>query len=114
MTFEAHGSAHSCALDSTSEAATLPAAVIEQLLVLLADDDGYRARFEANPREALREIGYVTPAGDVGVFGRDPVMAFSYFHGGLASKEKIAAGRTRWLAQLRANEQIFGPFSMCA
>jgi putative modified peptide len=92
----------------------LPAAVILALLDKLAGDDDFRARFEATPRAALRELGFETPAAQRDVPGADPVLAFAYFHGGLASKQKIAAGRERWLEQLGAGAQIFGPFSMCA
>ena len=115
MNFDARSGADhdTCAL-ATNRSASLPAAVIEQLLDLLTADDGFRTRFEANPREALREIGYETPSEQAGNRELDPVMAFDYFHGGLASKSKIAAGRERWLAQLREKEQVFGPFSMCA
>jgi putative modified peptide len=100
--------------DAAGKVARLPTAVITALLDLLAEDDDFRARFESAPRAALRELGYETPAEQRDVPGADPVMAFAYFHGGLASKHKIAAGRERWLAQLGAGERIFGPFSMCA
>ena len=116
MNFDTRSDAdlNGCTLATAGKAATLPATVIEPLLELLANDDAFRARFEANPREALREVGYETPAGCVGIRELDPVMAFDYLHGGLASKAKINAGRATWLAQLREKEQIFGPFSMCA
>jgi putative modified peptide len=115
MTFEARGEARCApALAPAGPSATLPATVIAQLLQLLTANDGYRARFEANPREALREIGYDTPALCQGIRELDPVMAFDYLHNGLASKEKIVAGRDAWLARLRNEEQIFGPFSICA
>ncbi|HEX5130018.1 MAG TPA: NHLP-related RiPP peptide [Usitatibacter sp.] len=99
---------------STTRSACLPDSVIRALLDRLAEDDGFRARFEADPRAALIEVGYETPTAQRGVPGADPVLAFDYFHGGLASKAKIAAGRELWLKQLRDGEQIFGPFSICA
>jgi putative modified peptide len=92
----------------------LPHAVITALLDVLGEDDAFRARFESDPRAALRDIGYETPASQRGVAGCDPVLAFAYFHGGLASKQAILAGRERWLAQLRASERVFGPFDLCA
>jgi putative modified peptide len=99
---------------ATGKAARLPTQVITALLDLLVEDDDFRARFESAPRAALRELGYETPEAQRDVPGADPILAFAHFHGGLASKEKIAAGRERWLAQLSAGLRIFGPFDFCA
>jgi putative modified peptide len=42
--------------------ATLDAQLVDRLLDLLSMDDDYRARFQAEPRTALYEIGYQSPA----------------------------------------------------
>jgi putative modified peptide len=115
MLFEARNEIESNeqSLVAISRRATLPEVIIAPLLELLSTDDAYRARFEANPRAALRELGYETPAGREGIRELDPVMAFDYFHNGLASKEKIVAGRAGWLARVQGDERIFAPFDMC-
>lgn len=88
----------------------------DQLLALLSTDDAYRARFEANPRAALRELGYETPAAHLGVFDLDPVTSFRQFEGGLASKAALLAARDQ-LRQTRdrgGDPAIFAPFDFCA
>ena len=117
MMFDAHGESevHAESLAPFAKSTRLPVPIIDALLDLLAEDEGFRARFEANPRAALLELGYETPAAAQGVLGADPVLSFGYFHGGLASKEKVAATRDRWHSELRNRQQaIFGPFDMCA
>lgn len=42
-------------------AAPLDAQLADRLLDLLSTDDDYRARFQGDPRTALREIGYESP-----------------------------------------------------
>ena len=42
--------------------APLSAELADRLLDRLSTDDGYRARFQADPRTALEEIGYQSPA----------------------------------------------------
>jgi len=103
-------------LSASSEACaparvTLSMHVATRLLDLLASDDAYRARFEANPRAALLEVGHETPAAHLGVFGLDPVMNFSHFEGGLASKAVLAATRNHLLS---SGAEIFAPFDMCS
>lgn len=91
--------------------------VARALLEKLATDDDFRARFERDPRASLGELGHQTPAADVGVHGRDPVMHLQTLRGGLASKEKIAADTESLLASYKspdATAQAFFPFSMCA
>lgn len=95
-------------------------AVVRKLLDALSNDDAFRAAFEADPREALRGLGHETPERDVGVEGRDPVLPFQELRGGLASKEKIAAGRERMERSYDSatvtgvKGGIFGPYDFCA
>ena len=94
--------------------------VVERLLDALAGDDAFRAAFESDPRQALRSLGHVTPDRDLGVEGRDPVLPFLNLRGGLASKERIAAGRERLASSYRTATEtgvrggVFGPFDFCA
>lgn len=94
--------------------------VVDKLLHGLANDDDFRAAFERDPRAALSSIGHDTPTEDVGVEGKDPVLPFMTLKGGLASKDKIAAGRQRMAEAYRNSKlvgvsgAIFGPFDMCA
>ena len=88
--------------------------VVDKLLHGLAHDDEFRAAFEKDPRAALRSIGHETPAADVGVEGKDPVMNFATLKGGLASKQKIAASRDQLMSDHQNNVAIFFPFQMCA
>ena len=95
-------------------------AVVDKLLHGLANDDDFRASFERDPRAALAGIGHTTPAEDVGVEGKDPVLPFLKLKGGLASKDKIRANKDQLASDYRAANQvgtqgaIFGPFEMCA
>ena len=94
--------------------------VVRRMLDALSNDDDFRDAFERDPRGALRSLGYETPAEDVGVPGRDPVLPFLELRGGLASKEKIAAGRDRLAQSYYAavttslKGTAFGPFDLCA
>ena len=94
--------------------------VVDKLLGGLADDDAFRAAFERDPRAALSSIGHVTPAANVGVEGKDPVLPFLKLKGGLASKEKIRASKDKLASDYRSATQvgtagaIFGPFIVCA
>lgn len=94
--------------------------VVDRLLEALATDDAFRTAFAADPRAALRGLGHETPERDVGVEGRDPVLPFLELRGGLASKERIAAGRQRMSSDYRTASvagvkgAIFGPFDICA
>jgi putative modified peptide len=94
--------------------------VVEKLLNGLANDDDFRAAFERDPRAALSSIGHDTPAEDVGVEGKDPVLPFLQLKGGLASKDKIKANKDRMAAAYKSADKvgvagaIFGPFDMCS
>ena len=94
--------------------------VVDKLLHGLAHDDEFRAAFEQDPRAALSGIGHDTPEQHVGVEGKDPVLPLMQLRGGLASKEKIAAGKDRLASSYRTSSQvgvagaIFGPFVICA
>lgn len=94
--------------------------VVDRLLEALATDDAFRASFEADPRAALRGLGHETPEEDLGVEGRDPVLPFLQLRGGLAPKERIAAGRQRMASDYRSASVtgvrgvVFGPFDICA
>jgi putative modified peptide len=98
------------------------AEVAEKLLDKLATDDDFRALFEKDPRAAMRQLGHDTPSADRGVENRDPVLPLQHLKGGLASKEKIAAGRDRMLATYRAGAPAdgsptllaFWKFDLCA
>ena len=74
----------------------------DKLLAKLASDDAFREHFSKDPRAALKDLGYETPAADVGVEGSDPVMCL----GGqlaLASKQDIAAARQKLQTQLSSS-----------
>lgn len=92
--------------------------VAERLLDKLATDDAFRASFASDPRAALRQLGHETPSADRGVDGRDPVVSLQHLKGGLASKEKIAAGRERMLDTYRSGDAstvlAFSKFDICA
>lgn len=97
----------------------LPYDVASALLDKLATDDAFRARFQADARAALKELGYETPAGDHGQRGRDPVLDMEHPRGGLASKEKVAATRDQFLSTARTAEDgtvtvASQPFDFCA
>lgn len=87
------------------EVVRFSADVIDALLSKLSSDDGFRALFVANPRDALRLVGHVTPASDAGIPGLDPV--FCCQTSGLASKEEFAATREA----LRERLEIQNPFA---
>ena len=95
--------------------------VVARLLDGLANDDAFRAAFEADPRAALRSIGHETKPQHVGVEGKDPVLPFLTVQGGLASKESIAADSDRLASGYLASEEAdvqggppFAPFDFCA
>lgn len=91
--------------------------VATTLLDKLSTDDDFRARFERNPRAALRELGHETPPADHGVQGRDPVMNFAELRGGLASKESIAASAPALLAAYDPAAEtnlLSEPYTHCA
>lgn len=108
--------------------ARLPANVAEKMLDGLIKDDAFRELFEKNPRAALHKIGYDTPEADRDWKDRDPVLPLFRLKGGLASKEKLAAGRNAMLAKFRAHDPVgmsltssarapallpFGDFDVC-
>lgn len=78
-----------------------PAPIVDALLDKLSSDDAFRAQFQADPRAALKQLGYETPADKVGVAGEDPVMCCQVKQ--LAPKQQIAqtreAMRERFLIQ---------------
>lgn len=94
--------------------------VVRRMLDALSNDDEFRAAFERDPRGALRSLGHETAAEDLDVEGRDPVLPFLDLRGGLASKEKISAGRDRLQRSYESaavtglKGGIFGPFDLCA
>ena len=93
--------------------------VANKLLDKLSTDDDFRALFEADPRAAMSQLGHETPEADHGIEGRDPVLPFQRLKGGLASKEKIAAGSEQMkqsyqASTLGAGARIFGPFDFCS
>jgi putative modified peptide len=98
----------------------IPSSIVARLFDALSEDDAFRAAFEADPRAALSGLGYETPERDVGVEGRDPVLPFLDLRGGLASKDKIRAGRDRLQRSYdtatvtSVKGQAFGPFDLCA
>jgi putative modified peptide len=71
----------------------------DKLLDKLSSDDAFRAHFKKDPRAALKELGYETPAEDLGVEGSDPVMCCDG-NLALASKQDIAAARQKLQTQL--------------
>ena len=94
--------------------------VVARLLDGLANDDEFRALFESDPREALRSIGHETKPQHLGVEGKDPVLPFLKFQGGLASKEAIASDTDRLASSYLATDETqvagraFGPFDFCS
>ena len=94
--------------------------VVDKLLHGLAHDDDFRAAFEQDPRAALSRLGHDTPEEHVGVEGKDPVLPFMSLKGGLATKDKIAAGREQLATAYRSSSEVgvkgavFGPFDICA
>jgi putative modified peptide len=86
--------------------------IAARLVELLSTDDGFRERFTADPREALRELGFETPEADRGKRGRDPILGLENPQGGLASKEKIAANSDMLLASFQGDEEV--GFKVCA
>lgn len=94
--------------------------VVARLLDGLANDDAFRALFESDPREALRSIGHETKPQHLGVEGKDPVLPFLKFQGGLASKESIASDADRLASSYLSTDEtqvagrIFGPFDFCS
>lgn len=92
-----------------------------KLIDKLSTDDAFRARFVLNPRAALRDLGHETAVADLGIVGRDAVLAFTVLRGGLASKEAVSANRDALMAVLseRATENVasgyaFHQFDICA
>jgi putative modified peptide len=76
----------------------MDSAVADRLLDLLSTDDDYRARFQANPRIALEEIGYQSPA--MSTMAANGAMRIAVPEAlidcrveNLAPKEVISAGR---------------------
>lgn len=71
----------------------------DKLLAKLSSDDAFREHFRKDPRAALKELGYETPADEVGVEGSDPVMCLDG-NLALASKQDIASARHQLQTQL--------------
>ena len=94
--------------------------VMGRLFDALTTDDEFRDAFASDARAALRSLGHETPARVLGVPGRDPVLPFLELRGGLASKEKIAAGRERLergyntATVTGVTGTIMAPFDLCA
>ena len=82
--------------------------VVEKLLDRLGNDDAFRALFQSDPRAALKQVGHETPAADIGVAGKDPVMCCQ--NATLGSKEAIRSGRD----QLQKRLMIFNPLAFFA
>ncbi|CAN5292080.1 hypothetical protein BH11PSE14_BH11PSE14_23020 [soil metagenome] len=79
--------------------------VVDKLLDRLSSDDAFRDLFAKDPREALNQVGHVTPKAQVGVAGQDAVMCCSVST--LASKEQLKASRK----ELTARILIQNPFA---
>ena len=90
----------------------IPRDIAARLVELLSTDDGFRERFTADPRAALRELGFETPEAEVGKRGRDPILGLQNPQGGLASKEKIVADSDMLLASFQGDQEI--GFKVCA
>ena len=95
--------------------------VARKLLLELATNESFRTRFEHNVRAALVSLGHATPAADVGIPGRDPVLPLENLRGGLASMAKIAASTDAMLATYEtyartgdASVLAFHQFDFCA
>lgn len=86
-------------------AALLSPKTVDYLLDKLSTDDAFRELFVADPRSALKQAGYETPEGKVGVAGSDAVMCSQVSR--LASKQEIQAARQSLKSQLL----VFNPFS---
>lgn len=71
----------------------------DKLLDKLSSDDKFRERFQSDARAAVAELGYETPAADVGLEGSDPLLCMSSGTA-LASKEDIKASRAKLREQL--------------
>lgn len=85
-------------MTSNAVSAPLSAELADRLLDLLSSDDGYRARFQRDPRAALHELGYESPLpGRMTACGTLPVAQPESLIDcrvqDLASKEAIAAAR---------------------
>lgn len=85
--------------------APLDATIADRLLDRLSTDDSFRSRFQRNPRAALEEVGYVSPApAKMTACGAmpDPVpeALIDCKVDELASKEAIAEARTEIHAML--------------
>ena len=85
----------------------LSASVVNALLDRLGNDDGFRDRFCADPRDALASLGFA-PAADPSV--TQGVWACMEVQQ-LASKEAIRAGRDQLTKQLVARA-LFTPFHL--
>ena len=72
----------------------------DKLLEKLSKDDDFRSRFQADPRQAVAELGYVTPESDRGVEGEDPCLCLTGMAKSLASKESIRAAHQKLREQL--------------
>lgn len=79
--------------------------VVDKLLDRLGNDDAFRTLFQSDPRAALKQVGHETPAADIGVAGKDPVMCCQ--NATLGSKESIRATRD----QLQEKLRVLNPFS---
>lgn len=85
--------------------APLDAQLADRLLDLLSTDDAYRARFQADPRAALHEIGYESPVpAQMTACGSMPVAIPEALIDckveNLAPRETIAAAREEIRAML--------------
>lgn len=79
--------------------------IADRLLDLLSTDDGYRSRFQQDPRAALSEIGYeAPPPGMMTACGTlplaEPEALIDCRVNDLAPREVIAAARTEIRAML--------------
>lgn len=92
-------------------ASNFPPDIADKLLDKLASDDAFRAAFDHNPRAALKQLGYETPAADRDVRGVDAVMCL-YSPKPLASKEVFRAARAEFHRQMTAAGPVFNIFAL--
>ena len=83
----------------------------DKLLDKLSSDDKFRTAFDHNPRAALKQLGYETPAADRDVRGADAALCL-YSAKPLASKEIIRAAHKELKAQMTSAASTFNIFKL--